>query len=256
MKYYFFAIAIVILCSCNNYGKRVKINDNLTVFYKGEGVTESDAKKLGAFFESAGWGKDGAATVQLSKDSNTYVLRLPAKDEVYKANRERFRLAFWLTQDEVSEAVFNGSPTRVVLTDDRLRDVDPMDAITRIEPAKGHIFYLKGRSLKPSRARELADSLEAAKFFNITNGNVFFSKDDLGYALRFQPAIGVEDKSLDESISDYRYLISKYILNTDDIDLIVVAPDFSDVKKAKQATNERKAYFDYMIKYDETKTKN
>ena len=44
----------LILTSCNlfdNYGKKAEINDKLTVYYKGEGVTEAEAKKLGAFLE-------------------------------------------------------------------------------------------------------------------------------------------------------------------------------------------------------------
>ena len=46
-------LVVVALTACSNHGKKVKIEGTKAeVYYKGDGVTEDDAKKTGEFLKS------------------------------------------------------------------------------------------------------------------------------------------------------------------------------------------------------------
>ena len=50
MRKLFFVVAFAcVLVSCNNYGKKVKINDTVEIYLQGDNVNENEAKKLGNY---------------------------------------------------------------------------------------------------------------------------------------------------------------------------------------------------------------
>ena len=125
----------LVLTSCNlfnNYGKKVKINDKLNVYYKGEGVTEDQAKKLGAFLENNRGENKGDLAAQIMKEGESYLVKIPLNEEAFNKDKEKFKTLFWYMQDMISELVFEGKKTRIVLTDDKLKDKETIDEITKI----------------------------------------------------------------------------------------------------------------------------
>jgi len=70
-------LSVFSLTSCENYGKKIKISGTKgEVFYKGEGVSEADATKLGNFLKETGFlGNETGASIQVTKVGERYVVR-------------------------------------------------------------------------------------------------------------------------------------------------------------------------------------
>lgn len=248
----------LLLTSCdlfNNFGKKVKITDKTSVYYKGDGVTESDAKKLGDWLEKNRGDNKNDLTAQITKDGDAYVVRMPVKEDAYNKDQERYGKIFWFMQSLISDNVFDGKKVKIILTDDKLKDKLAVDDLTKIEVGKDHYVYLMGDKVKEKEAKEIGDSLETAKFFDYTEGSVLLTKDKGKYAIRFFPN---EEKSkldnYDLALSDFKYIISKYVLKDDDMDMYVIDGEFNDVKNVKMTSDDRKAYFDKLIKGESDQT--
>lgn len=131
----FFAAAIL-LASCNSYGDKVKINDKSEVYYRGDGVTEADAKKLGDFLLKQGLFDDkNERSVQLSKDSGAYVVRFVFDKATFEKDKETTLLGFQVWQMWISENVFNSAKTKVVLADNKFKDFQQIPEFTAEEKA-------------------------------------------------------------------------------------------------------------------------
>lgn len=129
------AIATLVFTSCDDFGTKVAINDKSDVYYKGEGITEADAKNLGtllsemSFFSNTGEQK----SVQLTKEKDTYFVRFVIDQNAYEKNKEAANSSFRLIQGVISESLFAGSPTKVVLTDNKFEDVAQIGELTTEE---------------------------------------------------------------------------------------------------------------------------
>lgn len=56
----------------NPNGKKYKLDDKHAVYYKGDGVTEDDAKKVGAYFKDIGlFGNENEMDVQIDAEKNS-----------------------------------------------------------------------------------------------------------------------------------------------------------------------------------------
>lgn len=244
----------VLLTSCDlftNYGKKVTINDKNSVYYKGDGVSEADAKKLGDYLAQIGIfdGKDEKA-VQLSKNGDAYVVRIPIKEDVVNKDRNRFETIFWFQQDLMSENVFDGKKTRIILTDSKFKDKTSLDEMQKVAIGKSNHVYFKGSGIKEKDAQNIGDSLLSAKFFDYTTGDILLTKEKGNYVIRFLPNEQQQkNTSLDYNIvlENYKYIISKYILGGDDVELIVIDNDFNEVKTVKDPPDSRKLQIDQVI---------
>jgi hypothetical protein len=116
-------LSVFALTSCNNYGKKVAIEGTKgEVYYKGEGVTESDAKKLGEFLKTSGFlSGDKPASIQLSKVGERYLVRFVYNKEYYEKNEglDKFFQSFGL---QMSKKIFNGSKVDIALSDKSFND--------------------------------------------------------------------------------------------------------------------------------------
>lgn len=250
----------LVLTSCdlfNNFGKKVKVNDKMTVYYKGDGVTESDAKKLGEFIDKnvRGENKD-ELTAQLMKEGDAYVVRMPVKEEVINKDKERFERIFWFMQDQISENVFDGKKTKIILTDNKLKDKITLDEITKIEVGKNHYVYLKGTSVKEKDAKEIGEKFEKEQIFPYTQGAILLTKEKGTLVVRFLPN-EEQLKSGKEvyfaTLANLQYLVGKYVLD-EDVKLVVIDEELADVKEFDELTADKKALLDQRMKGDQTQT--
>ncbi|MFN2458467.1 MAG: hypothetical protein ABR502_09720 [Chitinophagaceae bacterium] len=128
------ATAIFLLSACNNYGKKVIVNSTSEVFYKGDGVTGADAKRLGKFLLRQGYfDTTTEKSVQLSKENNQYVVKFVVSQEKLTQNKDYVLLGFKVWQMWISQNVFNNAKTKVVLTDENLKDVQEVGEFTAEE---------------------------------------------------------------------------------------------------------------------------
>src|SRR5687767_13094888 len=113
MKFCFCLLVICVVLSCGSeYGNKVTINNNSDVFYKGKGVTEADAKRLGDFLLREGYfDTTSNKTVQLTKDS-VWVVRLVVDREKYANADATLALSMRIFESVMSEQVFNRQVTR------------------------------------------------------------------------------------------------------------------------------------------------
>jgi hypothetical protein len=116
----FLTAAIVIsFSSCmQNYGKEYKLDSKHNVYYKGDGVDESHAKKLANYLKEQEYFQDSInSTVQIIKVKDTFNLNFVVDESkitpLYETN-------FLLFGAYISEMVFNKAPVTIQLTDEKL----------------------------------------------------------------------------------------------------------------------------------------
>ncbi len=126
------AAALLLFTGCSNNGKDYKLDKEHNVLYKGEGLDEFAAKKLGEYLKEEKYFQDGIpATVQIVKSKET-------KDTVYvnfvydqtKVNPE-IEKAFIALGGRISETVFAKSPVNICLLDSvykMFRNIGPATA--------------------------------------------------------------------------------------------------------------------------------
>ena len=241
------------LTSCdlfNNYGKKYKANDNNEVYYKGDGVAEADAKKLADYLLKTGYfdPKKGA-TVQLTKENDKYHVRFVYDKSVYDKSKEQIGLVFWFLQDQIADNVFNGTKVSISLADNKLKDFETLDEANKVAAGTNKVYF-KGNGLKEKDAKFIGDSLAVAKFFDYTTGDILLTKEKAHYVIRFIPNAELQkEKGADFGaiLENYKYIISKYVLGGDDVDLIVMDSELNEVKEIKDPTDQRKALIDQMI---------
>jgi len=111
-----------ILVSCNNFGKRVKIDDTMEVYLKGDSVTESQAKKLGGYLTNLWKESKNEKSLQLSKDSGMYVVRMVV-DEGRLKKDSTADLGFQALKFLLESQVFENKPVKFILTDNTFKDI-------------------------------------------------------------------------------------------------------------------------------------
>jgi hypothetical protein len=174
----------IILTSCNDYGKKVAIGKN-EVFYKEDGVVEADAKKLGDYLKIAGYFNDSAAkSVQLTKQDNAYVLRLVVDKDKLDTNDQSMMNQYWLMQDLVSQNAFNGAKTKIILADTKLKDIQPVENLTKLIIGNFQI-YLRGNDVTEAQAKKIVSLLKEQNYFGNAQEAVSLEKKNGVYALNF-----------------------------------------------------------------------
>ncbi len=239
------ASLMLLLSSCTDFGTKVQIDDKSEVYYKGEGVTEADAKKLGAYFKQIGvFSGAEEKAVQLSKDADAYVVKLVIKEDVVNKEREKYETIFWYWQDMISENVFDGKKTKIILTDNKFKDLITLEEMNKVKAGDKHfVFYRKGVSKK--EAENIAEKFEKEGIFAYTDGMVIASKESNQLVIRFAPTPEAEKDGTFyySTLTNLQYLLGKYTLN-ENVKLIVVDNDFNDIKKFDELSAAEKTVLD------------
>ena len=112
------------LVSCTNYGTKVTFAEHKgEVFYKGDGVTEADAKSLGKFLEDNEFflKDDKKRSVQISKKDNRIQFRMVIDEKGFSQIKDADE-KFAMLGAMMSREVFKNTPVDVIYTDAGFND--------------------------------------------------------------------------------------------------------------------------------------
>lgn len=116
------ALIVFALVSCNNYGKKVKIDDTMEVYIKGDSVNENQAKKMGEYLVKLWNDSKQQKSLQLSKDSGLYVVKMVVDEDKVKKDTT-VDVAFIALKTLLETEVFNNQQIKFVLTDNTFNDI-------------------------------------------------------------------------------------------------------------------------------------
>jgi len=163
-------ISVFASMACNNYGKKVHIiGTKAEVLYKGEGVTEGDAVKIGEYLKETGFlSKEKAASVQLTKIGDRYVIRFVYNKDYYEKTKDLEKV-FQTYGVKMSKAIFDGNKVDIILTDNHFNDFKsiPYTEMAEVNPDE------------PIKPKEEGDALSKDDFDHDKMGDVTFYWKDI-----------------------------------------------------------------------------
>jgi hypothetical protein len=202
--------AIALLVSCANYGEK-KVYNGTEVYYK-DGVTETQADKLGASLESSGFSDGNLKSVQFLKDGDVYIFKMVIKEE--SLNDESLESVFNFFPKEISDMM--GIPIDLHLCDDSfntLRVFKLADARKTIMAKATELRYTKNVTLQ--EAEKLKDFLISYGFSTDQNPKtVELDKEDNVYLFKMVlDKSRIEDKNTVSLLYMFKEEISKNVFN-------------------------------------------
>ena len=223
-----FLFVAVSFAACTNYGKKIKVEGTKgEVYYKGDGVTESDAKKTGKFLQQEGYFSAAkAASVQLRKEGDAYIISFVYNKAVYDSLKVADNL-FKLLGVKASKELFDGKKVNIALANDHFKEYKtiPYDEETAkaletpvSNPATFNLngfdhssagdvdFYWKGISDEESKT--IADYIIKNGSFSGGTAELYMTKEGERYFIRFPM---IESARTDPSILDTIGKVSKEI---------------------------------------------
>ncbi len=116
-------LSVFSLTACSDYGKKIPISGTKAeVYYKGDGVTEADARKVGDFLKETGFvTNEKAASIQVSKVGERYVVRFVYNKDYYEKTKGLDDV-FKRYGAKMSKDLFNGSKVDIALADKSFSD--------------------------------------------------------------------------------------------------------------------------------------
>jgi hypothetical protein len=122
-------LVVAAFTSCSNHGKKITIEGTKgEVFYKGDGVTERDAKKLGEYLKTELYfDNENRKSVQLmrAEDGDGYDVHFVVDETKIKAN-PKLKDNFRIIGTAISANVFGEKAVNVYLSDKRLKDFETL----------------------------------------------------------------------------------------------------------------------------------
>lgn len=112
----------LMLLSCNDYGKKVKIDDTMEVYMKGDSVNENQAKKIGNYLVKLWSDSKQKKSLQLTKDSGMYVVKMVV-DEARLKQDSTIDMSFMALKTLLETEVFDNQQIKFVLTDNTFKDI-------------------------------------------------------------------------------------------------------------------------------------
>ncbi|MBS1627813.1 MAG: hypothetical protein JSR09_08730 [Bacteroidetes bacterium] len=111
------ALLILFITACTSYGKKIKINDTIEIYTKGDSVTDADAKKLGDYLANLWKDSKNQKSFQLSKTNGIYEVKMVIDTAKLKAD-STLEFGFMVVQSMIEHDVFPGSKVKFTITDD------------------------------------------------------------------------------------------------------------------------------------------
>lgn len=128
----FFFVAFTLFTSCQDYGKKVTINETSEVYY--DGVGDTLAKKLGDFLLKQGYfTATEERAVQLLKEDDTYIVKFVVNKERFSQDEETALIGFKIWQMWLQDSVFYGAKTKLMLADATMKDIAEVGELTELE---------------------------------------------------------------------------------------------------------------------------
>lgn len=120
---------VVLFAACSifsPYGKKVTINNSLEIYIKGDSTTETDARKLGDYLTKTWKDITNKKSFQLIKENGGYTVKMVVDTEKLKAD-STLDISFMALRMLIADEVFKGSKVKLVLTDNKFKDVKTFD---------------------------------------------------------------------------------------------------------------------------------
>jgi len=191
------------LAACSSYGTKVTFEGNKgEVYYKGDSVTESDAKAVGKFLEDESYfqNDDRGRSVQISRENGHIKARFVLDEKVIDSMADADK-NFALIGAAMSKDVFNNTPVDVIYADEYFKDFktvpyDPTqlpairiaDEIKHMDNKKyGKNILYYSHDIAGAKADSISDYLVKNGFF-LQDGDIALlisSLDSGGYRIEF-----------------------------------------------------------------------
>ena len=124
LKLAFAALVLLAMTACSNYGKKVTFAGTKgEVYYKGDDVTEAEAKATGEFLKKQDYfaSDEQVRSVQITKKGGRIEARFVV-DEKKLAEKANADNIFGVIGATMSKEVFGGKPVDVIYTDELFKD--------------------------------------------------------------------------------------------------------------------------------------
>lgn len=198
-----FFLILFLFVSCTNYGKKIKIDGTKGEIYYKEGVTESDAKKVGEFLKNDFFTQDKEASAQLVKDGDTYIVRF-VYDKKYFDTAKGIETIFKMTAIEISKNIFNNKKVDIALANNSFEDFKRISydknlsffnqEFSEKNLAENHLYYTK--NISSSEANDLYNFFIKEEFFSQKNTvTIWLDKQAKTYNIKYL----VKDEVLSDS---------------------------------------------------------
>lgn len=110
-------------------GKTYKVDDKHHVYYKGDGVNEDDAKKVGNYLKEIGLFKDGAMDVQIDAEKNAKDMNVRFVVDKDKVTPEVENAVATIGND-MEQKIYPGKTLHLILTDSKFDDIKTVGTAT------------------------------------------------------------------------------------------------------------------------------
>lgn len=237
------------LVACSNYGKKVKVEGTKgEVYYKGSGVNESDARRLGDYLKNAGFFQsDKPASIQLVRDGDVYTVRFVYNKEYYEKNKN-LEDVFKSMAVRMSKELFNGKKVNIALANNHMKDYTTIpyeevvektgDAVPanevfakedyEHESAGGVDFYWKG--ISDDDSKRIADYIVQNGAFAGGTSEIYMTKQGDRYFLRFpvqnqylsDPAVVSQVEKVSKEIKDNVFPNTPYTFQITNSGMVVI----------------------------------
>lgn len=201
-------LTCLVFIACSNHGTKVTIDGTKgEVFYKGDGVSEADAKKLGNFLKEEEYfdnKTDKSVQLRKAKDGDGFDVHFVVDEKKIKET-PGIENSFLLMGMAISKSVFANKPVNVYLADESLKDFTTLpydkkkaeelqaedDTETTLENVKdwdkdeagGVNFFWKG--ISDEESKKIADYIVESKDFEGGTAELYMTKDGDRYVISF-----------------------------------------------------------------------
>jgi hypothetical protein len=246
-------LVAVALTACTNYGKKVKIEGTKgEVYYKGEGVTETDARNTGEFLNKEGYFSSGkGASIQIAKEGEEYTLRFVYNKSVYDTIKNADDI-FKIIGARASKAVFGGKKVNIALANKSFKDYKTIpydEAVAKSleapppatdnlvfsrddfdHDAAGGVDFYWTKDIPDDESKTIADYIVKNGAFAGGSSEIYMTKEDGRYVLRFpmkesartDPSILAEVEKVSKEIKDNLFANVPYSFKGTDLQLQTV----------------------------------
>ncbi|HEX2534881.1 MAG TPA: hypothetical protein VHK69_14150, partial [Chitinophagaceae bacterium] len=234
----------VSLAACTDLGNKISINPKSEVFFKGEGVSEDDARRLGTFLLQQGYfDTTTAKTAHLSKDGDDWMIRMVINEAEYARDKARYRLLFWRLQEIISRSVFGGADALVIFADKNVKDLEPVGAIGKVAVNPRNTIFFRPEATA-AEARKVGDVLTKAGYFTGSNDlEVLLFRDSGRHQVSFvvnEAILAQNEEALLPYFKVYKYLIGKEALAGAPNRVTLINTEFGELKEVEELTPEER----------------
>ena len=114
-------------------GKKYTINDKHHIYYKGDGVTEDDAKKVGNYFTNIGMFGDTDMDVQIAAEKNSSEIKVSFIVDKSKITPE-VESAFLNIGNDMVNKIYPGKTLHLILADEHFDDIKDLGTAKASQP--------------------------------------------------------------------------------------------------------------------------